>query len=65
VPILRSHVERGISFNGGTFWTTTYESNMPNTLRFMVDNDMVGMCWLDIKAGKYGIRSKASKRTNC
>jgi DNA polymerase elongation subunit (family B) len=63
VTHLRMHVEKGIAFNGSTFWTTTYESNLPNSLRFMIDNQMVGMSWVDIKAGTYGIRSKGQKKT--
>jgi len=63
IPLLRSQVEKGINFNGSTFWTTTYESNMPHQLRFMIDNDMVGMSWLDIRAGSYGIRARGLKKT--
>jgi len=29
----------------------------------MIDNDMVGMSWLDIKAGSYGIRARGLKKT--
>ena len=58
VPQLRQHIEKGVQFNGSTFWTTTYESNMPHSLRFMIDNEMVGMSWLDVKRGTYGIRSR-------
>jgi DNA polymerase delta subunit 1 len=35
------------------FHTTTYESNMPYALRFMIDTDIVGMGWVRLKAGKY------------
>lgn len=63
MPLLRQHIEKGVTFNGSNFWTTTYESNLPHSLRFMIDNDMVGMSWLDIKGGTYGIRSKATKKT--
>ena len=28
------------------FESTTYESNMPFALRFMIDNDIVGMQWI-------------------
>ena len=63
VPQLRQHIEKGVVFAGSTFWTTTYESNLPHSLRFMIDNEMVGMSWLDIKRGSYGIRSKSQKRT--
>lgn len=59
VTQLRHHIEKGVSFLGATFWTTTYESNMPHTLRFMIDNEMVGMSWLDIAKGTYGIRARS------
>ena len=36
---------------------------MPHSLRFMIDNDMVGMSWLDIKHGNYGIRARNQKKT--
>jgi DNA polymerase delta subunit 1 len=38
---------------------------MPHTLRFMIDNEMTGMSWLDIKKGSYGIRSRQQKKTSC
>jgi DNA polymerase delta subunit 1 len=38
------------------FNTTTYESNMPFALRFMIDNDIVGMQWIQIQGGKYVLR---------
>lgn len=40
----------------GAFETVTYESNLPYALRFMIDNGIVGMSWIKIKAGKYRIR---------
>lgn len=42
--------------NVNCFKTITFESNMPYPLRFMIDTDIVGMSWLNIKAGKYTIR---------
>lgn len=60
---LRAYVEKGLSFNGSTFWTTTYESNLPHSLRFMVDNKMVGMAWIELPKGEYSVRPKSFKRT--
>jgi DNA polymerase delta subunit 1 len=60
---LRSHIEKGINFNGSTFWTTTYESNLPHSLRFMIDNEMVGMSWVEVPAGSYAVRPKSHKKT--
>jgi len=46
---LRSFVEKGLQFNGVSFWTTTYQSNLPHALRFMIDNHIVGMSWIELK----------------
>jgi len=29
----------------------------------MIDNDMAGMSWVDVKKGTYGIRSRQQKKT--
>lgn len=36
---------------------------MPHSLRFMIDNDMVGMSWVDVLAGTYTVRPKSYKKT--
>ncbi len=36
---------------------------MPHSLRFMIDNDMVGMSWVDVLAGTYMVRPKSHKKT--
>jgi len=38
------------------FGRVTYESNMPFALRFMIDNDIGGMQWIQIPAEKYMLR---------
>ena len=48
----------------GLFETVTYESNLPYALRFMIDNEIVGMSWIKIPAGKYKIRNRADKLCN-
>jgi DNA polymerase delta subunit 1 len=35
---------------------------VPHGLRFMIDNDMVGMSWITMKAQDYQIRPKDHKR---
>jgi DNA polymerase delta subunit 1 len=45
----------------GSFETTTYESNLPYALRFMIDNEIVGMSWVKVKAGKYRERPRSEK----
>ena len=39
------------------FATVTYESNLPYALRFMIDNEIVGMSWIKVVAGKYKLRN--------
>ena len=55
-------VEKGLAYNNDQFWNTTYESSMPQALRFMVDNNIVGMSWITLKAGTYHIRPRAQKK---
>ena len=38
------------------FPNTSYESNMPFALRFMIDKNIVGMNWLKLPAGSFTIR---------
>lgn len=47
-----------------SFKPTTYESNMPYALRFMIDQGIVGMSWLKIDASNYQIRH-SNKKTTC
>lgn len=46
------------------FFTTTYESNMPYALRFMIDNKMGGMSWLRIPNNYYHLRSQQDRVTS-
>ncbi len=51
-------VEGGaLTFQKMPFERTTFESNMPYALRFMIDRDMGGMSWLKVAPGSYKIRS--------
>ncbi|KAH8116379.1 DNA polymerase family B-domain-containing protein [Phellopilus nigrolimitatus] len=45
--------------------TPTFESNLPYTLRFMVDTKVVGMNWIEVPAGKYKLLSPDKKRSLC
>ena len=47
------------------FSTVTFESNMPFALRFMIDNDIAGMQWIQIKKGGYKLRKPEAKRSTC
>ncbi|TNV85757.1 hypothetical protein FGO68_gene3112 [Halteria grandinella] len=62
---LRSFVEKGLSFNNVQFWTTTYESNLPHALRFMIDNQQVGMSWITIAKDQYIVRTARQHGTTC
>ena len=42
----------------------TYESNLPYALRFMIDNHIVGMSWIRVKAGTYRLRGSQDKLCN-
>jgi|LauGreDrversion4_2_1035121.scaffolds.fasta_scaffold60721_1 DNA polymerase delta subunit 1 len=61
---LRTLFEQGqFSYRGdGMFETVTYESNLPYALRFMIDQQVVGMSWIRVKAGCY--RHKTEKLCN-
>jgi DNA polymerase delta subunit 1 len=48
----------------GTFESVTYESNLPYALRFMIDNEIVGMSWIKIPAGRYRPRLTPDKLCN-
>ena len=49
----------------GAFGSVTFESNMPFALRFMIDNNISGMQWIQVLAGKYLLRSQATKDSTC
>ena len=38
---------------------------MPFALRFMIDNDIVGMQWIQIAGGKYILRQPGCKVSTC
>ncbi|KAK9894003.1 putative delta DNA polymerase [Cystobasidium minutum MCA 4210] len=43
----------------------TFESNIPYTLRFMIDHKIGGMSWLEIPHSKYELRAEAAKISVC
>jgi DNA polymerase delta subunit 1 len=66
---LRSYFENGnVTYPKGSahsiFETVTYESNLPYALRFMIDNEIVGMSWIRVPKGKYRVRERADKHCN-
>ena len=47
------------------FGSTTYESNMPFALRYMIDMDINGMQWVQFQKGNYVIRQRELKKSTC
>ncbi|PAV20072.1 delta DNA polymerase [Pyrrhoderma noxium] len=43
----------------------TFESNVPFSLRFMIDTKVVGMNWVEIPAGKYKLLTPEKKLSHC
>lgn len=53
-------VETGISFSGhDNVQFSTFESNIPFVMRFMVDTRMTGVNWIELPAKKWSLRSSA------
>lgn len=66
VAPLRTIIERTARIAGEDLISeTTYESNIPFALRFMVDNDIGGMTWIRVEKGKWKIRHERKKETRC
>lgn len=67
VPRVRGVFESGeVSFRGlFSGPVTTFESNIPYTLRFMIDTKVVGMNWIEIPAGKYTLLKGKEKKSSC
>jgi DNA polymerase delta subunit 1 len=65
VSKIKGIFETGYSYNRINFDPTTYESNMPYGLRFMIDTGIFGISWIELKAGTYKVRSKDMKLSNC
>ena len=62
---LRSNFENGsFSYPKGNniFEQVTYESNLPYALRFMIDNEIGGMSWIKVPAGKYTVRTNYQEK---
>lgn len=57
IPTARRLCENGISVHGQRRQFVTYESNLPYVLRFMVDNNVKGGGWIEVKQGEYTVRS--------
>jgi DNA polymerase delta subunit 1 len=42
-----------------------FEANMPFVLRYLINQDISGCCWLEAPAGTYRIRSREEKLSAC
>eukprot|EP01022_Parablepharisma_sp_SALTPOND_P033165 TRINITY_DN88253_c2_g1_i1.p1 TRINITY_DN88253_c2_g1~~TRINITY_DN88253_c2_g1_i1.p1 ORF type:complete len:857 (-),score=79.52 TRINITY_DN88253_c2_g1_i1:1460-4030(-) len=58
VSALRRVFEGGFRLGKVHVQETTYESNVPYALRFMIDRDVSGMAWVEVPAGKYSLRKE-------
>lgn len=65
VSKIKSLFEMGYTYKGVHFDPTTYESNMPYGLRFMIDTGIFGVSWIESKKGSYTIRPKTSRASSC
>uniref|UniRef100_A0A671SA94 DNA polymerase n=1 Tax=Sinocyclocheilus anshuiensis TaxID=1608454 RepID=A0A671SA94_9TELE len=55
-------LEQGFKFaNFATQSYQAYEANIDFEIRFMVDSDVVGCCWIELPKGKYRLREERSE----
>jgi len=52
-------------FHPGGMPCPTYESNMPYTLRFMIDTRVVGMNWIEVPGSRYTLYDDRKKTSRC
>ena len=62
---VRNVFEQGFRFGSIVFDTTTFESNMPYGLRFMIDTGIFGVSWIELKKDTYALRSKKNYYSQC
>ncbi|KAF8517965.1 delta DNA polymerase [Hysterangium stoloniferum] len=63
LPKVRDEFQETFHFRDFTIGSATYESNIPFTLRFMIDTKIVGMNWIEVPAGAYKLSS--NRTTSC
>jgi len=65
VATARRLLERGITVgHRGNKQFSTYESNLPFVLRFMVDKDICGGAWLEVPPGSYRVRGELEQSSH-
>lgn len=62
VPSLKRIVEEGVPISSGYYRCQSFESNVPFILRFMIDNNIHGANWLELRDGTYRYVESASSR---
>ena len=67
VPGLKRIFDEGIMIQGCNTLVRaqTYESNVPFILRFMIDNNIYGADWIELKEATYSIREKSQMVSRC
>lgn len=66
VPGLKRLFDDGVPLSGmGSARCQTYESNVPFVLRFMIDNDISGANWLELKENSYEIKKTDDCKSRC
>jgi len=65
ISILRSAIERGVRVDNTIISGVTYESNLSFPLRYMVDTNISGMCWVELPALEYEVRADSLKVSHC
>ena len=66
VPGVKRLIDDGVSVaNVGILRGQTYESNVPFVLRFMIDNNISGADWVELRSSTYSIREANQKMSRC
>lgn len=65
VGALKKYFEGVIHVNSKEIGGIVYEANLPFVLRFLIDNHITGSSWVKCLKGKYAIRNKKKKISNC
>lgn len=66
VAATRNILHRGFTCTGySNQELRTYESNCPFELKYMIDNDIVGANWLELKPNSYQFRREKDKFSTC
>jgi len=66
IPPLRRLCEEGVDIPGvGRRMLQTFESNVAFLLRFMIDHEITGANWLEVKAGTFAVRPPAARTSHC